>query len=85
LTKPPCLHPAKKSWRGCGSHIPGVLDSVPENERCTCEPRVKVGDKEYPPAAAMQVPGMAWLGGLFGGGKGGEAGGQGQGKGKEEL
>ena len=72
---------AKKSWRGCGSHVPSVLDSVPENERCTCQPRFKVGDKEYPPAAALQIPGMAWLGSLLGGGKKDEA----AGKGKDEL
>ena len=42
----------KTSWFGCGSHIPGVLDAVPADQWCTCEPRVDVGGKKYPPKAA---------------------------------
>jgi len=59
---------------------------VPENERCSCEPRVRIGGKEYPPAAAAQIPGMAWLGSLLGGGgKKDEAGGGAKTGGKDEL
>ncbi|KAK3995984.1 hypothetical protein QBC44DRAFT_4937 [Cladorrhinum sp. PSN332] len=47
--------PALKSWRGCGSHVPSVLSSVPEKEWCTCTPKFAVassnGEKEYPPQA----------------------------------
>jgi len=64
--------------------VPAVLDGVPEDQRCSCEPRFKVGDKEYPPAAAMQIPGIAWLGSLVGGGKKDEAQ-QPEAKGKGEL
>ncbi|KAF4978292.1 hypothetical protein FZEAL_5303 [Fusarium zealandicum] len=47
------MHLAEKtSWWGCGSHIPGVLDSVPAGDRCECEPKVEVGGTSYPPMAA---------------------------------
>ncbi|KAL2680784.1 hypothetical protein Neosp_008387 [[Neocosmospora] mangrovei] len=59
---------AKKSWRGCGSHVRQVLDGVPESQWCTCTPRTKIDGKEYPPAAAMQIPGLSWITGMFGGG-----------------
>jgi hypothetical protein len=39
----------KTTWWGCGAHIPAVLDSVPESERCTCTPKVERDGKEYPP------------------------------------
>ncbi|RPB09413.1 hypothetical protein P167DRAFT_492682, partial [Morchella conica CCBAS932] len=39
----------KKSWFGCGSHIPSVMDPVPKEEWCTCE---KPADSEYPPIAS---------------------------------
>ncbi|KAI6092619.1 hypothetical protein F4821DRAFT_137958 [Hypoxylon rubiginosum] len=61
---------AKKSWRGCGSHIPAALAGVPEDQWCTCEPRVAVDGKAYPPSAKMQIPGLSWLGSMFGGGSG---------------
>jgi hypothetical protein len=41
----------KTSWFGCGNHIPGVLDSVPADQLCTCEPKVEVEGKKYPPKA----------------------------------
>ena len=28
-----------------------VMDSVPEEERCTCEPKVERDGKQYPPMA----------------------------------
>ncbi|KAK4459003.1 hypothetical protein QBC42DRAFT_275404 [Cladorrhinum samala] len=41
-----------KSWRGCGSHVPSVLSSVPESEWCTCSPKFSASNgKEYPPQA----------------------------------
>ncbi|EFQ99001.1 hypothetical protein MGYG_02012 [Nannizzia gypsea CBS 118893] len=41
----------QKTWRGCGLHVPGVLDSVPKEEWCTCVPKKTVNDQEYPPMA----------------------------------
>ncbi|KAI0969981.1 hypothetical protein F4678DRAFT_437234 [Xylaria arbuscula] len=41
----------KTAWRGCGSHVSMVLDSVPADKLCTCEPKVVLGGKEYPPQA----------------------------------
>jgi hypothetical protein len=37
------------TWFGCGSHIPSVLDSVPENQRCGCGPQIERSGKMYPP------------------------------------
>ncbi|KAI1485281.1 hypothetical protein F5X96DRAFT_674787 [Biscogniauxia mediterranea] len=59
---------SKKSWRGCGSHIPEALSGVPENQWCTCRPPIMIGGKAYPPAAKFDIPGLSWLTGLFGGG-----------------
>ena len=61
-------HAGKKSWRGCGQHIPQALNGVPETDWCTCEPRVNVKGKDYPPAAKMAMPGVpnfmkGWMGG----------------------
>lgn len=45
----------KKSWVGCGRHIPSVMDQVPVEEWCDCAPKVTFGGdegeegKEYPP------------------------------------
>ncbi|KAK4137847.1 hypothetical protein BT67DRAFT_123417 [Trichocladium antarcticum] len=44
----------KKTWRGCGSHIASVFTDVPEKEWCTCEPKVEVDGKEYPPQLKAQ-------------------------------
>ncbi|SCO00853.1 uncharacterized protein FFM5_07422 [Fusarium fujikuroi] len=59
---------AKKSWRGCGNHVQQVFDGVPQAEWCTCTPKTKIGSKEYPPAAPMQIPGLSWISGILGGG-----------------
>ncbi|KAI2612143.1 uncharacterized protein GGS25DRAFT_107565 [Hypoxylon fragiforme] len=84
-TCPTC---SKKAWRGCGSHIPAALSGVPEDQWCTCEPRVTVDGKAYPPAAKVAVPGLSWLSNAFGGGgdqaKAGEET-KGKGGGKGEL
>lgn len=34
---------------GCGSHIPQVMDAIPDNDWCTCTPKTNVNGKEYPP------------------------------------
>ncbi|CAK7565162.1 MAG: hypothetical protein SEPTF4163_003072 [Sporothrix epigloea] len=62
-TCPTC---SKQSWRGCGSHIPQALSQVKEEDWCTCKPRVKVGSKEYPPAAPITFPGASYIAKLFG-------------------
>jgi len=41
------------TWYGCGSHIPSVLDSVPESERCDCGPQVERNGKMYPPGGEL--------------------------------
>ncbi|KAI5460004.1 cytochrome P450 [Mariannaea sp. PMI_226] len=64
-TCPTC---SKASWRGCGSHVPQALAGIPENKWCTCNPRTKINGKEYPPAAKFEIPGVAWLTSMFGGG-----------------
>ncbi|KAK4190045.1 hypothetical protein QBC35DRAFT_491158 [Podospora australis] len=52
-----CPNCSKQSWRGCGSHVPSVLSSVPEEDRCTCEPKFQAADgKEYPPQAGTGSP-----------------------------
>merc|ERR1712193_528279 len=45
----------KTTWRGCGNHIPTVMDSIPEEERCVCEPKVEVDGKKYPPKAKRSL------------------------------
>ncbi|KAF7543397.1 hypothetical protein G7Z17_g10773 [Cylindrodendrum hubeiense] len=75
-----CSTCSKKTWRGCGSHIPQALAGVPENQWCTCGPRTKVNGKEYPPAAKFEIPGASWIASMFGGG-----GSKGNGNGKQDL
>ncbi|KAK4196612.1 hypothetical protein QBC40DRAFT_286926 [Triangularia verruculosa] len=48
-----CPNCSKQSWRGCGSHVPSVLGSVPEDQWCTCEPKFTVAGKSYPPQAGQ--------------------------------
>lgn len=42
----------KKSWWGCGGHIPGVMKSIAPEDRCSCEPKVEKDGTKYPPMAA---------------------------------
>ncbi|QSS61415.1 hypothetical protein I7I51_03590 [Histoplasma capsulatum] len=46
-----CSICSKTSWRGCGNHVPRVMDSVPTEQWCTCTPKQKIEGKEYPPRA----------------------------------
>ncbi|KAM3481081.1 hypothetical protein MY8738_004619 [Beauveria namnaoensis] len=41
----------KSTWWGCGSHVPMVMDSIPEEERCACDPKIERDGKQYPPMA----------------------------------
>lgn len=36
---------------GCGNHVAAALDQVPEVDLCTCEPKVEIKGKKYPPKA----------------------------------
>ncbi|KAJ5675666.1 hypothetical protein N7462_008563 [Penicillium macrosclerotiorum] len=51
--KAKCSSCSKVTWWGCGAHIPSVMDSVPEDERCACDPKVEKDGKMYPPKAAQ--------------------------------
>ncbi|KAI6880539.1 hypothetical protein KC360_g6953 [Hortaea werneckii] len=65
----------KATWWGCGEHIPKVLDSVPEADRCSCEPKIEKEGKQYPPAG----PAFGVVKNMFGMGGGAKE------DGKEEL
>ncbi|VUC36101.1 unnamed protein product [Clonostachys rosea] len=41
----------KATWWGCGAHVPMVMDNIPDEERCICDPKIEKGGKEYPPMA----------------------------------
>lgn len=43
-----CHH---KSWQGCGSHIPSVMDQTPKSNWCTCDHADETDDLTYPPRA----------------------------------
>lgn len=41
----------KQAWFGCGNHVASVFANVPEDDWCTCEPKVEKDGKQYPPQA----------------------------------
>ncbi|KAI0829979.1 hypothetical protein F5Y06DRAFT_282506 [Hypoxylon sp. FL0890] len=47
--KATCGTCGKATWFGCGNHISTVLDQIPSQDLCTCQPKVVVNGKEYPP------------------------------------
>ncbi|KAI1456929.1 hypothetical protein F4805DRAFT_458317 [Annulohypoxylon moriforme] len=47
--KATCGTCGKTTWFGCGKHISSVLDNISPEDWCTCEPKVSVDGKEYPP------------------------------------
>ncbi|KEQ57573.1 uncharacterized protein M437DRAFT_61227 [Aureobasidium melanogenum CBS 110374] len=51
--KATCTDCGKKSWWGCGTHIPVVMNPIPSGDRCSCGPKVTVAGQEYPPKAAQ--------------------------------
>ncbi|KAK7222897.1 hypothetical protein V2G26_010900 [Clonostachys chloroleuca] len=55
-----CITCSKKSWRGCGNHIPQVLSGVPEEQWCSCQPKVNINGNKYPPSAAIEVLDPSW-------------------------
>ncbi|KAF2244628.1 hypothetical protein BU26DRAFT_463277 [Trematosphaeria pertusa] len=50
--KATCSECHKTTWWGCGNHVPGVMDKVPQGEWCTCEPKVEKGGHQYPPSGS---------------------------------
>lgn len=44
------------------------MGNAPEDQWCTCEPKVTINGKAYPPAAAFQMPGMSWVSSMLKGG-----------------
>ncbi|KAL8837231.1 MAG: hypothetical protein Q9170_002604 [Blastenia crenularia] len=42
----------KSSWWGCGGHVPQVMDSLPKDSWCTCDPKIEREGKMYPPQAS---------------------------------
>ncbi|KAK4137091.1 hypothetical protein BT67DRAFT_374337 [Trichocladium antarcticum] len=51
--KATCSTCRKATWTGCGGHIPSVLDNIPKEQWCTCEPKVEKGGQQYPPMGSM--------------------------------
>ncbi|CAD0040706.1 unnamed protein product, partial [Aureobasidium pullulans] len=52
--KAPCVTTAaKRTWFGCGAHVPSVMDSIPKNEWCDCDPKTEKNGTEYPPMGSM--------------------------------
>jgi hypothetical protein len=43
----------KRTWFGCGMHVPSVMDSVPKNDWCDCEPKTEKNGTEYPPMGKL--------------------------------
>jgi hypothetical protein len=41
--------PDRATWIGCGFHVPSVMDSIPKEKWCTCEPKVEKKGQMYPP------------------------------------
>ncbi|QPC74673.1 hypothetical protein HYE68_005425 [Fusarium pseudograminearum] len=47
--KSTCNTCKQSTWWGCGNHIPAVMSNIPDNEWCTCEPKVEKDGGKYPP------------------------------------
>ncbi len=43
----------KSTWMGCGQHVPNVMDAIPQDQWCTCEPKVEKKGQQYPPAGSV--------------------------------
>ncbi|KAI9823389.1 MAG: hypothetical protein M1826_007745 [Phylliscum demangeonii] len=50
-----CASCQKRTWWGCGRHIPSVLDAVPAEQWCGCEPGVERAGTRYPPAGSLRA------------------------------
>ncbi|KWU42392.1 hypothetical protein RHOSPDRAFT_36100 [Rhodotorula sp. JG-1b] len=45
----------KKTWWGCGQHIASVMDQVPADEQCHCEPHNPLKPGEKPPPSSTST------------------------------
>ncbi|KAM0749456.1 hypothetical protein T439DRAFT_50114 [Meredithblackwellia eburnea MCA 4105] len=45
----------KKTWYGCGKHIPSVMDKIPLADRCDCEEHKPLPPGVLPPGASKSV------------------------------
>ncbi|KAF2656014.1 hypothetical protein K491DRAFT_692374 [Lophiostoma macrostomum CBS 122681] len=45
----PCPSCKGQTWWGCGKHVPSVMDSIPADKWCTCDPKVEREGHTYPP------------------------------------
>ncbi|WPJ59003.1 hypothetical protein SMAC4_13122 [Sordaria macrospora] len=41
------------TWIGCGNHVPKVMDGVPKEEWCKCEPKIEKDGHQYPPKGSV--------------------------------
>jgi hypothetical protein len=59
FTGPFLLQVEKMTWWGCGKHISDILGVIPQDDWCTCEPKVELLGKLYPHMApkADRLPG----------------------------
>ncbi|KAK7178958.1 uncharacterized protein CC84DRAFT_1168379 [Paraphaeosphaeria sporulosa] len=48
-----CNTCGRATWWGCGRHISKVMNSIPREQWCICEPRVERNGMKYPPKGAM--------------------------------
>ncbi|KAF1357076.1 hypothetical protein BDV97DRAFT_279106, partial [Delphinella strobiligena] len=48
-----CDRCSRKTWFGCGSHVPMVMNKIPIVQWCTCEPKVKKDGQLYPPKGSV--------------------------------
>jgi hypothetical protein len=56
MQPPTDLLPEKKTWRGCGLHVPAVMNAIPREQWCTCIPKTTVGEDEFPPKITQGQP-----------------------------
>ncbi|KAK4117104.1 hypothetical protein N656DRAFT_773124 [Canariomyces notabilis] len=43
-----CRNCHKATWGGCGSHISQIMDYIPKDQWCNCEPHVEWHGTSYP-------------------------------------
>jgi hypothetical protein len=53
ITNPANTSTDKTTWWGCGKHVPGVMESIPSEQWCTCAPRVEREGHQYPPMGSL--------------------------------
>ncbi|KAH7115203.1 hypothetical protein B0J11DRAFT_126935 [Dendryphion nanum] len=43
----------KATWWGCGNHVPGVMNNIPAEDWCVCDPKVEREGTQYPPKGTL--------------------------------